>query len=1468
MKGEDSLSFDATIDDSDIDKTLAKITKGFEGIAKTAEKEGKKTDEAFSKMADGVTASNKKTKQSVEEVGAAATKTPAVVERATRATKKLMEDMADTATTAGRKTGEGFEQGANRVEKAAKKTGDSVRKLKTDVVKEASTINTTLSEIGSLAAGGLAAVGLAQLPGQIIKVRGEFQQLEISFNTMLGSAEKANKLLGEVTQFAALTPYGLRDTAAATKQLLAYGEGADTVISTLTKLGDIASGIGAPLGDIAYLYGTTMTQGRLYTQDLNQFTGRGIPMIKELAKVFGVAENEVRGLVEAGKVGFPEVQQAINNLTKEGSMFGGLMEAQSKSIPGLIAQLGDAFDMALNNIGKQQEGVLTDSIKLAIGVVENYEDIVDVLKVVIATYGAYRTALLVAAAAQNSAAISGAVANWFSYARSVKTATDAQTLFNLTVRANPYVVAFTALAALATGLYVFSNRATEASKAQERMAEATNQAAVEVAKETKNIESLRAQILEENRSRSEKETLLKKIIALDPKILDGLTLQNIATGRGTELINDYIKAKREQIRVSTIQAKIDENIQKMQDIRSGKNDSDFGPSAFDRAARYLAAAESGQTGQVEKQLEQETRKRREEALKGLRDYNAGLMDQISFGIEQRRKARRKEVEQEIPKTVEYYNKAIEDLRNKQKTVTTKSDFDAFEKQIKNLEKQRNAITGGPKTQAKKTAQTEKDERVKAFSEELDERKRLYEVYERWVLAYGQQSADEQFKGLKERGANYLEFVTNEISRLESMRDVGYSGSLTDTDRTDLDRLLAERSRLLSEAAPIEQFKQQLDDAKESAQSLTEELIALQNIRAGLAPGDTSENGIARLKLLTDREREVLRQRKASLDEFLQSVVGSEQQETAIKARFTNMRAELDSRYVDKRDDTYLAALNRINAGETKALQNMRTEITQTSQGYKELQRIIDLSADHETKLRLDTEKKKLAALEKGTDEYEKQLLVIRQAEDEHRNHSLQVWGSVAGAIGDVGEALSQYDGTLGEIGSTLSGLTSAATQFYGTWKNLDKMKGSDGKMSMDGYAAAAQNVLKIIGGIIEANQKRREAERQFEAERIGFENDYALRLNQQIGANFKDNPFYRDYTGQIDAGVAQYEDAFNKYQEAIAKLEEGKAKEGQKNKVDGKTTLGMVGSGAAAGALIGAAAGGVVFSVPAAAVGAVIGAVGGLVGGLFAKKKKDVYGSLMEMYPDLVTETAEGWAELDVAMAQALITNNQVDAKTKAMLENAIALNEEMANAEAQIRDNMVDLTGQIGENLRNALVEAFKAGDSAAQALRATIGDIIADVATKLLFSKLVGPALDTLVDNMTKAVVKGDGSLVGVLADSEEYLLPAVENYQESLKAIQEWAASKGFNILGGGTGGKDSAAMEGRIQGVTQESVSVLIGQFNAVRIYQAQLVNLTQLGNVALDRIAVNTSYNSNLVLLIDVVDRLERINNTSIRGFGL
>lgn len=255
-----------------------------------------------------------------------------------------------------------------------------------------------MGKLAASAAGLFAVDKIKDFVSQLALVRGEYQQLEVAFETMLGSKSKADALMGQLIDTAATTPFEMSEVAEASKMLLAYGMEGDKVNETLIRLGDIAAGLSMPLKDLAFLYGTTMVQGRLYTQDLNQFLGRGIPLADELAKQFGKNKSEVKKLVEEGKIGFPEVQKAIEALTGEGSKFGGLMEKQSKTIKGQLSNIEDAWEQMFNEIGKSQEGNISGVLDITGKLIENWRTIGKVVLTAAAAIGAYKAAVVTLAA--------------------------------------------------------------------------------------------------------------------------------------------------------------------------------------------------------------------------------------------------------------------------------------------------------------------------------------------------------------------------------------------------------------------------------------------------------------------------------------------------------------------------------------------------------------------------------------------------------------------------------------------------------------------------------------------------------------------------------------------------------------------------------------------------------------------------------------------------------------------------------------------------------------------------------------------------------------------------------------------------------------------------------------------------------------------------------------------------------------
>lgn len=378
---------------------------------------------------------------------------------------------------------------------------DEMKKAAADAgtafVREGGMIDDALTKIAAGVAGAFAVDKIKDFVMEVVNVRGQFQQLEIAFKTMLGSGEKASNLMNQLVRTAATTPFDLQSVAQGAKQLLAYGTAAEDVNDTLIKLGDIAAGLSLPLGDLVYLYGTTVTQGRMFTQDMRQFMGRGIPMAEEIAKVMGVAEQEVAGLVTAGKVTADVFKKAIDGMAAEGGKFGGLMEAQSKTITGQISNIEDAVAMMFNKMGQQSEGVINTALSGVSYLVENYQEVGRQIGALVTAYGAYKAALITLTAIQrvNMAVLRQAVlakqkaaaegialsnAEALAAARTKLLALAQQGLVKAikgvtaALASNPYTLAALAVAALTVGIYELATAESEAEKRTKAMNDAVD----------------------------------------------------------------------------------------------------------------------------------------------------------------------------------------------------------------------------------------------------------------------------------------------------------------------------------------------------------------------------------------------------------------------------------------------------------------------------------------------------------------------------------------------------------------------------------------------------------------------------------------------------------------------------------------------------------------------------------------------------------------------------------------------------------------------------------------------------------------------------------------------------------------------------------------------------------------------------------------------------------------------------------
>jgi tape measure domain-containing protein len=191
--------------------------------------------------------------------------------------------------------------------------------------------------------------------GAIIQRSGQLalqnEKTKVSFETMLGSAEKAEDVLAQLRKFAEGTPLQEAEIFQAGQALLGFGENADNLTPVLNRLSDVSAGTGKNFNELAVIYGKARVQGTLFGEDINQLTNAGIPVIDEFAKILGVGTSEVKKLASEGKIGFPVLEKAFINMTSAGARFYNMTANQAKTVGGRISTLKDTFDKLLLTLG-------------------------------------------------------------------------------------------------------------------------------------------------------------------------------------------------------------------------------------------------------------------------------------------------------------------------------------------------------------------------------------------------------------------------------------------------------------------------------------------------------------------------------------------------------------------------------------------------------------------------------------------------------------------------------------------------------------------------------------------------------------------------------------------------------------------------------------------------------------------------------------------------------------------------------------------------------------------------------------------------------------------------------------------------------------------------------------------------------------------------------------------------------------
>lgn len=1315
---------------------------------------------------------------------------------------------------------------------ASNKVKDELKGITRTATEEAQRAEAVYKKLGAAIAGYFSVQALSGFAREMVNVRGEFQKLEISLETILGSKERADQILAQAVELAAKTPFDLSGVGDATKQLLAYGFEAENVIEEIRRLGDVSAGLNIPLSDMAYLYGTTRVQGRLFAQDLMQFTNRGIPLIQELAKQFGVAEDEVKNLVSAGKVGFPEVEKAMHNLTNEGGMFFNLMEKQSASIPGQLANLGDAWEMALNDMGKSSEGFISDGIAGVTVLVENYQTVIDIVKVLAISYGSYRAALMLTSVATKAmtAANAGMTASQILLNRWTVIATRAQRILNATMLANPYVAAATALAALISAVVIFNKNTKDSVTVSEDFKAAikeeinaanelfktlknTNEGTAERAEAIKKINEVYGKYLPQQLTeKSNLEDIEAAQKAVNEAIAESIFLRSqesdLANLReGTEkyaerfgkAVQDVIKdAKLSSTVAGQLSAELETAMQEFSknantpiaqiQSRFDKILRDFGVdfSLLGSGANNISTLNYqdllSDTQAYARALNQE-----KATTEGLAEAKKGYLQQLGL-IKEDQAEVTAEIEKEVV-TLAKLKEQLKDLTEARERIDVTDTTALAANEKAQVELQRKIAALEIQTLKERDKEAKKTE-LELLKTRIDEKRKAYEDYYAAIELLGKESADEQFSALRKEGETYIDWlkkaqagldpkspeagrqqvmITQEIQRAE--------GTLSPLEQLKIE--LEEMKRVFADfetyrkqfglQAAKERFAGELGEFESYLEFVRSKTLENQGAFTAALEGRSTDAHRETVKLLEEESKEAIRIEEQKYQEQLASLQSYLDERNRRIADYEALREEL----IAKGDLGAAAELDRLHKEELDSLDDANVKKLES---YKELYAGIERVTVASAKQVIERAKQLIAGTDMSDELRADIVKTIRETEQELNKIQLDNIFKIANSLGALGRSLqdlgqvTKSQGIAG-LGGLLSGMGSGVNDLLTAF--------DDQASKTDKIAAGISGVVKMVDMLATAAANRREAEERYYRAVIGLQNDYNISLQEQIRLQsmMEESSFIKDYEGRITDALSAVSNANKEYQEAIKELGKGQAIAGQRNALD----WGAIGQGAGAGAAIGATIGSVV-PVIGNAVGAVVGGIVGAVAGLFGgKKKKDVLIPVLHEYPDLIRQTEEGLISVNRALAEALIANNLVNEETKDILENIMAWEDALEKAREQIKEVVSELAGSLSGDLKNALVEAFRNGEDAAIRMGETVEKVLEGIVGQLVFNKIFSDAFSQLEQEMADSYdIGGDRSWTDDFARFFQDAKGLTDDFNKAMEDAKREAAGFGFDIF----------------------------------------------------------------------------------------
>lgn len=1324
---------------------------------------------------------------------------------------------------------------------------------------------------------------------QVVNITGEFQQLEVAFTTMLGSEEAANTLMQQLVKTAATTPFDLKGVSQGAKQLIAYGIEAKDINKTLVDLGNIAAGLSIPLNDLVYLYGTTMVQGRMFTMDLRQFQGRGVPIAETLAKQFGVAKEKIAGLVTAGKVTSKEFSKAIESMSESGGKFADLMKKQSDSVTGQIRNIQDKVDKAMGDFGASNEGIINNSLSGITYIIDNYKEIGTVLTELVATYGTYKAVLIIATALQklnnlvmteaavqmNLAAMSGITlseAESVAAARSVLLS-GAMKSVTASMAVNPITAAAIAISALALVIYKLATNENELDLANKRVQEATDGVTKEVVKEQDKLNALNDQLQQNKKGtnawKNAKDAVIKQYGQYDNKLSQEINRTGDLTlsyDKLTSAIRKSISARRLKQFYDTNSDSAQDDIEKQQKTIQKFLTGKFGRKYYNQHVKEINSYING-SGSLSKQLVSDigykdifgsffwrplknARNSKMAGDKALTDYESmsGISkseaNEILYGI----KPVGKNNQPAGNKDKEYYETLKKNLQG---------DLDALAKTKANIGKRNKLIKEINQAQANidwyspsKSNQAAKNAKTEAAKEETALEKRNESIAKQLDLS---QKAKDSLKKIKEDNIDStfdirqktIESMPDSLNKQLHQIQLGY------------DKLVEENKR-----RKISWIKELQDTANEEFEARNPDW---RKKNPHGRPVVTEGN-------LSDEQRMLLGQYEVASDVYKKSETDKLYKSLNDKYRnFDIKRADVNKQYEDDRSNLgkeYNSGKSDMSLDDynSRVEESKRLQAEAIKQIGDEEYNALQKDGGAIAELFEDTSNKSVKEIQSIIDKIHILLQYIKGIKDSngdstitHKDGSKSV--VTAKQLGDAGFTPSQAS-VIGQDPTKLKNVSTQITKLKDEvnkenpfkalssaikdFSNNEDKAGSkgatfEGKMKKLGSAASdvADMFSNLTGQLSKMFSEAGNTEMADLTQGVGD----VMSSVSNIGKGFAQGGLVGgiasaageaiSWAGKAFAAESRHKEALKKIQQDIVSQQRAYNLELMKTNLEYKKATTIFGTDNYSKAIN-------AVSVMKDAYSALnnelknINDIEIITGhkktGLFGwGQGKDVYSDVLSVYPQLIKANGE----FDETLAKTILDTRRMSDEDKAALQTMINYADEAEEAWSKVQDYFTDIFGELGTTLSSTLKNAFVNGQNYAYEFGDSVSDMLENLASQMVYSLYFGDIFKKANDDLLK--VTKDNS-IGTQEQFQDYtkimssLMTSVSaNVPMAETLMQQWkelAKKYGFDIF---DNTKSSSKSSNTATAVTasQDSVDVLNGRMSAILMVEEQQRDYIQM-----------------------------------------